>query len=357
MSRFRQYFSYRCKATLVRLLIFVGIALLLTYTSSYFLVYETFAYDYDLDTKYPVMEAAGDLSVLGWSAGICAVILPVLELLPFKNKRNIDTMLALPIGRGKMILAHYLCGLLHLSVTLFCSFALAAIKMVPYRMFFSLWMLLPFYAMLLLTAAILYSLFSFVFSTADTTADGIVWLHIYSLLPPLFLSSAYDAFHLRPWSLVEEPWYFSPFYHLFTVADKYNDYITPTIQYDISEGLDQIYSVSCTKLVFQDGEIFTLLLWVGLAAACLAGLVYFFRKQRPETVGGLSHSSFGYQSLIPLMALTLILAGLETALLMIFTVVWYIVYRRGFRFKTPDLVIMGLTLLASLLTNTGVSYL
>ena len=354
MSSFKKYFSYHFRSTFIRLIIMVGIALLLTFTFSSFEVHEEISYDYSTDprTQYPVMYAGGSMTIIAYVATVVTLLLPILELIPFKNKRNMDTLLTLPITRGKMIFAHYLNGLAHIAIVLLSCFTLIAIKMIPYAFVFEIWMLIPFYLMLLLTCAIIYSLFTFVFAMANTIADGIVWLHIYPILPALMLLTLYVwPFGEINTDSIEEflnPLYCTPFYHFITVLTKYESYITPTIRYDVDEGLDKIYSISCTEITFESGEIFSLVIWVFIAIACVAGLIFFFGKQRPENIGGISDSPFGYMTLIPLMAATLVLFRLMTVLVMIFVVVWYIVYRRGFRFKIPDLVVIGVTFFASI---------
>ena len=352
MSSFKKYFSYHFKTTLVRLLIMLGIALLLTFTFTSIMVHEERMYDYSTNprTEFAGMYAGGSIDLIGWIAAICAMVLPVLELLPFKNKRNMDTLLSLPVGRGRLVFAHYLNGLIHMAVVLFGSFSLVAIKMIPYAYVFEIWMLIPFYLMLLLVSAILYSFFAFIFSVANTIADGIVWMHIYPILPVLSVQALYQIPDKYP-SSAPSPILFTPFYHFYQVTYKYCRYVVPAIRFDKEEGLDKIYSISCTEISFENEEIITLVLWALIAVACVVGLVLCFKRQRIEDLGGISSSPFGYMSLIPIMSATLVLLSLHTALLVIFTFVWYIVYRRGFRFKIPDIIVMGTTLVASIVEN------
>ena len=100
MTSFKNYFNYIFKKSLSRLLVCAVIALLITVSSV-----DVFIYDYE------------DIHTVNVSIGFLATILgalcfltPVLELSPFKNRRNIDTLFNLPVSKFKMGLAHYLNG-------------------------------------------------------------------------------------------------------------------------------------------------------------------------------------------------------------------------------------------------------
>jgi hypothetical protein len=175
-------------------------------------------------------------------------------------------------------------------------------------------------------------------------------MHIYPILPVL---SAFSIYMHLDRSVAEgyEVLLYTPLYHFYQVTYKYCRYIVPAIRFDKEEGLDKIYSISCTEISFKNEEIIALVLWTLIAVACVVGLVLCFKRQRIEDLGGISSSPFGYMSLIPIMSATLVLLSLHTALLVIFTFVWYIVYRRGFRFKIPDIIVMGTTLVASIVES------
>ena len=90
------------------------------------------------------------------------------------------------------------------------------------------------------------------------------------------------------------------------------------------------------------------LVWGVIGIAAAVGYVVSFAKKKAEKAGEISDSLFGYRILIPIYGLGLIfemrsLSGLNILSLLswILMIVGYIICRRGFKFKTSDIVIMA----------------
>ena len=109
MTSFRKYFVYHFRSTFLRFVIIAVLALLVVSVS-------VSVYDgpyYSKDLAMGARYQAVNISVLNTLAAIISTVIPLLELVPFKSKRNMDTMLFLPIGRRKMAAVHFLSGIFH----------------------------------------------------------------------------------------------------------------------------------------------------------------------------------------------------------------------------------------------------
>jgi hypothetical protein len=100
------------------------------------------------------------------------------------------------------------------------------------------------------------------------------------------------------------------------------------------------------------GEIwehaYMFLVWTMIGIAAAVGYFVTFVKRRAEKAGEISNSWFGYKTLIPIYGCSLIFemrssSGLNPLSLVSFAlmIVGYIVYRRGFRFKKSDIIVMA----------------
>ena len=107
-------------------------------------------------------------------------------------------------------------------------------------------------------------------------------------------------------------------------------------------------------LIFEKGyamyDLERLCFWIGMPfwtiISALCGIAFFrtFPKKAAEKAGDISSSIFGYKFLIPASVLSLMALSYKnviiTAMLSIFMIVGYIVYRRGIRFRKSDLLII-----------------
>jgi hypothetical protein len=344
MSSFRKYFSHHFKETLMRILVITVLVALLTVT--FVSLSRIILYDYQpYGHKHPidaVVSVSGSIGVLGVVAAILSTVIPILELVGFKNRRNMDSLLVLPISRTKMALAHYLNGIIEILFANGVCFALTAIKMIPFADVYSIPSLIPYYLLLMLGSAVVYSVFFFVFMQGNTVADGVIFMTLYSLIGMLVVGTFEALGDVKARDMQFS--YCSPYSPIVYVTDLFERFITPNVKYDGSIGPSAIINPQPIKLEWKDMHTFYLVLWCVIGAIAVIGYLYFFSKQRTERIGGISSSPFGYMTLIPIYALSLILlgiSGIAGVLVIIATVVGYIIYRRSVRLKLPDLICIG----------------
>ena len=345
MKSFRKYFSHHFKESLMRTLVMTVLAALLAFTFATFSKvlrynYQPYGYAEPFDL---VVSVSGSVSVLGIVAAILSTVIPILELVGFKNRRNMDSLLALPISRTKMALAHYLNGIVELIFANGLCFALVAIKMIPLADVYSIPSLLLYYVLLMLGSLAVYSVFFFVFMQGNTVADGVIFMTLYSLIGMLVVGTIEALDDMHGASDMQFS-YWSPFSPIVFVTNIFERFITPSVKYDGSIGPSALIRTEPIKLDWKELNTFYLVLWCVIGAASVIGYLFFFSKQRTERIGGISSSPFGYMTLIPLCALCFILigvSGIAGVLVLIATVVGYIIYRRSVRLKLPDLICIG----------------
>ena len=333
----------------MRTLVLSTLAILLTFTfvtsSSWTGDYHTINGSYENTTT-----VTGSIVVLGFIAAILATIIPILELIGFKNRRNMDALLVLPVSRTKMALAHYLNGIVEMLFINAICFLAGFLKLLPRAEIFPLWAMLPFYALLMLSAILLYTIFFFIFMQANTIADGVIFMSLHSVLGMLVVGMIENLGDVRAsdmqWS------YFSPYSPVTFTTSLFERFITPQVRYVTDNGPSALISTPVTNLGWDSLNTFYLVLWCVIAIAAFVGFLYFFKKQRPEHIGGISNSPFGYMTLIPAFALSFILLGLVGitwgVIVLITSVVGYIIYRRSIRLRLPDLICLGVIALISI---------
>ncbi len=282
-------------------------------------------YEYSDGKTYIV----GYNATVGFSVFLLCILcyfVPVILFSFFKKRRNLDYIYSMPIGRFNLGVVHYVIGLIMVFVPFTASYLTNFFLLLSRQSDkLELSHCLPLYFWCLLLGWIMYSLFTFVFNEANTTADGctfmILWTFVFALISALF-EWFYDTYVFIPWM------------YLAGIASSYGDNISkfPNTLVEMFE--DDIFYYALCVFIF-----------VGVFS-----MVYFlatFGKRRTEKTEEVSDSPFGYASMIPIYAITLIslfesIGGL--IFITISAVIGYTIFRRGFKYKVADYVVMALLL-------------
>jgi hypothetical protein len=144
-----------------------------------------------------------------------------------------------------------------------------------------------------------------------------------------------------------------------------NDLITPRLNWITISAYDQtirVYEYKKISDVIQrfDASIYVPLFFVVLSVAGVYVTAKTFKKRSPLNVGEISESWLGYRILGPIFSICGVLIFNNDSILdaplvifvLIFMFLGYMLYRRGLRFKIPDIAVMAI---AVLLTIFGVS--
>ena len=334
MTSFRKYFVYHFRSTFLRFVIIAVLALLVVSVSVS--IYDSTYYGKDLAMGARYQDV--NISVLNTLAAIISTVIPILELVPFKNKRNMDTMLFLPIGRRKMAAVHFINGFIHVFLINFvCFLAAFFILIANSAIILYPWSFPLLFAVNLLGSFIVYSVTAFIFDRANTTADGIVWLVIYSFIGLVIFASVREiygnvtgtfSYPIKSDILIESS--MSPYSVLFFLCNGIEQRFFSSITYIKTGNTIEILNVNNSKIY--SPYINAAFLWAALAIACAFVFIWLFKNKRPEEIGGISSSPFGYKVLLPVTAIAVINCEADEialiAIMLVVMIVGYIIYRK-----------------------------
>lgn len=335
MTSFKKYFFYHFKTTLLRgaVLAIIFIALTASIISPSVRYRGTDIYIYS------------DIGFLGIASAVICTIIPILELMAFKNRRNLDTLFFLPVSRPKMALAHYINGLIQIIAVVTLCFVTALVRLMPLAKHLNLIYLLPLYGLHVLICLMMYSVFMFIFTQANTVADGVVFMVVYMIVGFYVVTALGEVTGIK--FIEKSPEYYFIYSPISVVTSEFNAYITPTIRnvYDGTTYGTLLYTVQSNyTITFDTYQIVSFIFWGIAGLASVFGYIFTFARQKAENVGGISQTWFGYRTLIPLCAVCMMtlaefdsLTGVVTAVAM---AIAYIVYRRTFKLKMLDVAII-----------------
>lgn len=339
MKTFGRYFGYITKKSILRTVIFALIGLIVVWVSAINGLNKT-------QVHARVTNIGAISTVLGFLCGI----IPVIELSGFKNRRNLDTIYSFPIKRWKMAIAHYISGVAQItaihSICFFASYIYYLLK----TDYFALEYMIPYFFASLGLGIIMYSVFMFINSQANTVVDGvlfsILWLFgilvlLMAVCNILFICDFIkyrEADHIGTFA---SHWSF-PFSSLNNVTLLFEEliHVNRGKNHNISRFSPHMYMVAVWGII-------------GIGSA--VGYFLSFIKKPAYKASEVSNSVLGYKVLIPIYFIwgaTLFALESDPMILVfdiIMMIVGYVIYRRGFRFKLPDILSMVGSLIVAIL--------
>lgn len=343
----KSYFRYHLRSQWKLLLCIVLIALMLTVSSAATQKVEL-SYTRD-ETLHTTVHYNCTLEISLAVLVVCSYVLPATEFSMFKKRRNLDCFYGLPISRRQMGMVHYITGLICLVVPYTCAYLANFLFLLRYPEGFDFAPLLSYYFLSLGLGVCAYSFNVFVFNRANSTGDGIWFMILCGFVVPVLIGICYGIYSLiQPILLLDEG----------ILEEYWRNSTGHMASYVGALGyVNMVYGGTIEK-----SEHYTLMdLWgqwsnaawlLFLSAAGIASAVGFtrsFGRGRPEKVGEVSDSWFGFKLMIPIYAayfsvtLGMRLFGLIAAF------VGYLIYRKGFHLKRSDWIVLGALALLNLL--------
>ena len=275
---------------------------------------------------------------------ILSYVVPVMQFSYRMKRRSTDLWYSLPIRRSELVLVRSIGGMALILIPYTISYWLGFTVIACSENIFSIGWYVPLYFAAIPAALCLFGINSFCFTRANTIHDGIIFiiaLNLALLMPFLCLNSYYyrSASKFMQYGLGLLP-FVAPI-HIFLV---FNALI-------LNHGG---YSADFTLIVC--------ILCAAEGAAAYFGLFWTASRQKAENAGQISDSVFGYKTLIPwyvffsIVTTTSPLFGLLgsvslplISLIMnfIYGLIAYFVYRRSFRIKKYDLLVLAITCIAA----------
>lgn len=263
---------------------------------------------------------------------IVIYILPVLEFSFFKKRINLDCVYALPISRRAMGAVHYLTGLIMLWCAFTASYLTNFILLLSRGPgYFEFSPMIDHYFLCLALGFAIYSFLVFVFNEANTKGDGIWFMFLYTFVLILPMNSIINLIG----------------------ANNHDDlqYTIPWMVFDkLNTEYQNLVSIrSEDKMLFSESSvcIFWYVFWMVVGIASAIGFFITFGKRRMEKTEEISSSYFGFRLLIPVYAISAMIA-LKTVsstiiwfvIVEVLTFIGYTIYRRGFHFKKIDIAVL-----------------
>ncbi len=277
---------------------------------------------------------------------IVAIFIPVYEFAPLKNSRGADLYYSLPLDKKRLYLQFYLKGLIEIVSSYIVVFFLGLLGVVikGYPILFIYY--IPLFFLLLLGTALYYTFNVFIFSKANRTIDGIIFIIMYLIIPImiyLFVSHfAFVVFKINfEYYLIDALMPISP---LYIPGNYFNALIE-------KRGVSDQFN---TAFVFT-------LIWALISIAFGLLMILYTKTNKPENVQSKSNSWFGYKVFIPLLLYISIsttmdleyLLGYSFVLTFIFMVtayIGYVIYERKFKISLNSLIVLGSTTFLGILT-------
>lgn len=347
MKSFGQYFKYHFRSTFLRLIIMMAIVLLLSAIN----FEDTVRITLHRTTK----EFVGSNVYLGFYTTLFAVlcsIIPIFELYVFKSRRNLDTMFTLPVSRTKMLFAHLLNGWIHIMLAYIAEGLIIFTALYQKRDWVNENYFWKYYLGLLVVGLAVYLFFSFVFSQGNTIIDGMVFMAawIFAFVMPFVVANDIIRYldktyvinsSLLNWidRIIDSTTVYSPFNNITILLSDFMEIKDPSSTFIYYMDLINLYKIEAN---------------IAVAFLCVVGIVSFvllyftFKKQRVEKVEDISNSPIGYKFLIPFYVISFMLVEYDPLMVVICVIgmlVAYIIYRRTFRIKKWDIIMIGITIL------------
>lgn len=283
-----------------------------------------------LDIYGQPIEVAADslIDIPAVMLGLLAFIVPAMQFAYRMNRRSVDLWYSLPVRREKLLAVRLIGGAI-LVVVPFVVAMCAGTAIIALRDNVFAMQYYPLYMLAALPLGLLlYLLNAFLFTRANSVWDGIVFMlagAFIQMTPFLFLSSIdMQTFGRDGWSIINYM-SFSPLNHLTTYFDNA---IRNEPDYNAWAWIS--YGLFAAE---------------GIAAA--VGIILTAKMHRAENAGQVSDSLFGYRVYIPFCLFFITAAvpyGISTAILyvvfLIIAVAAYFVFRRSFRLKKEDLIVL-----------------
>ena len=332
MKSFARYLSYRLEQSILRTVVFTVLSVLLAQNVIS-----------DAIRGEPEYATSG-LSILAVIISIFSAVIPMMESARFKKRRNLDAIFSFPISRGQLALVNYLSGWIQVFVIYSVTFTAAYPLWASKSDLFALSHLLPYYLFSIGIGLVMYSFFLFLFGEANSVTDGVIFciLGIYLL----YLLSSSVCLLL---SINMNQFDFDLFWmNAFAPIDK----LTTLFQ----DRIHLIYQDPYYGIRFAVKSFYMFAVWAVIGVACTVGYFLSFVRQKAEKAGDISDSWFGYRTMVPIYAYSAFLwvSGIEFVGIIIWILMFagYFIYRRSFRLKVSDIVVIACSLIPMLYSMT-----
>ncbi len=218
-----------------------------------------------------------------------SILVPIYIFSYKMNKRSVDMNFSLPITRRKILIAHFLVGLIIIYASYTIAYWAGFVAIITkikglYKIYY-----LYLYLATLFPTFIIYSVTAFIYTRANTIVDGVISV-IGALFLPYVVVLAVDRLCLWGYSSVIGEEQFLFIRPLMLIGEKFKWAIAGS-NYDVR---------------IKGGELFAMIMWSLFAVASTVGLIAYEKYDKAENCGQISESLFCYKLQIPVYTALLI---------------------------------------------------
>ena len=291
--------------------------------------------------------------------GVLSVLIPMYSLAYKMNKRSVDMYYSLPISRTKILLAHYLVGLILLYASYTFAYFLGLCMIITRVSHLNYVYYLPLYFASLIPAFMLYTLTAFLYTRANTVIDGVVTVICVLFVLPVFFFTVNIVFGKCHWftGAVDGDRFF-PFGALIQISEKFGEALTTGkfehwFVYYRGSALYHLNTDIC-ELV---GDV----IWFLLAVAATVALFMTEKNCKAENCGQISESIFSYKVLIPVYLVLLTMVALKSETYELVFVVAFgafllsILYKRNIKIGWKFAIVLGASFMGAILLYCSLS--
>ena len=384
MNTFNTYFKRHFLSSWAKVVIYSVIGAVFM-TQSINSKYISYLATIKTDPNYLITNSMVDILII--FVAVIALITPILEFYQFNNKNNLDTLFSLPISKSKMLLVHYVNGAIQIAMAFTATYLiwLFAYVCADFTELHVGYAYLA-YPILLLCALCIYTIFSFIFLQANNTVDGCVFivLHVFlfaitgSLVEYLFRQSVtisdryvvifgkfvlnaqdHAAFFNGLNNFIENFVENLNFISILSQLQRVLDFaISPISSYKEVGATDNKYIEYVYNYTYRGFNIDPVQAWlfaisIAMAIVSFVIMIKSFKGRNSSIVGETSESWFGYKTLGALYSICGMILWCGdysiSIIWLILTFLGYTLYRRGVKFKIPDIVVMAVTTVLAIL--------
>ena len=288
----------------------------------------------------------GNISI---ALGIMCVFVPMFMFAYKMNKRSVDMHYSLPINKTKILISHFLVGLIltlgSYTIAYFLGFVAITIKVEHLHLINYLWL----YLGSLIPAFVIYSITSFIYTRANTKSDGAISVigTICIFAAFVLMISDFVSFCSRNNSshgISADS--FLPFVALSEVRTIFGE----LIKYGKSDYLWFSKPQNSVRFTIDLCALISSVLWTILGITATFGLIFTEKKSKAENCGQISESIFCYRIQIPIytimfVATALVVGDFYSFIVVVFAMyVLMAIYRRTFKIGSKYAIILGLSI-------------
>jgi ABC-type transport system involved in multi-copper enzyme maturation permease subunit len=276
-----KYFKYEFKKSLWPIIILTVLGAL---------VYIPTLISADFTLNNSIFKQDTRLGLMGVYLSIVCTLVPVYEFSFLMKKRSIDEFFAMPIKRINIMACRFISGyvkiLISYAIVYFAGMFVVFSKVNDFYMIHYL----PYFFYSSLLGLALYAFNSFIFTRANTTVDGIIFIILYIFMFSLVYTSIIQMVRDFHYVIKTDLSFAFPYTPIINLTGYYNR----MIQYGTIDPAIEYLSINR----FNFSTSYTL--WSIIGVLSLAGLFCGALFDKAERAEQISDSYFGYRIVIPL---------------------------------------------------------